>query len=150
MSDFGTEYVIDNNTLTQLSRSQRASSFFQENVRIPSEVLYEARWFPDIKELRRNEYPTTSAVLSQLARVMATVKTTDTTLVNLYANQGNADPVVVACALDGQYQDSQYLDAPEWFVVTGDKAVRDKAADFKLKVLTNAEFAALIEASARG
>lgn len=149
MSDFGTEYVIDNNTLAHLSRSQRASSLFQENVRIPSEVLYEARWFPDINDLRRNEYPTTSTVLSQLVRVMTTVKATDTTLVDLYANQGNADPIVVACALDGQFHDSQYLDAPEWIVVTGDKAVRDKATHFKLKVLTNAEFSALIEASSR-
>lgn len=147
MSAFGSEYVIDNNTLAQLSRSQRASKFFQANVRIPSEVLYEARGFSDIKELRRNEYPTTSAVLLQLARVMATVKTTDTALVNLYANQGNADPIVVACALDGRFHDSQYAVAPEWFVVTGDRAVRAKAEEFKVTVLSNAEFAALIEAS---
>lgn len=150
MSEFGTEFVIDNNTLGQLSRSQRASSFFREHARIPSEVLYEARGFPDIKELRRNEYPTTSAVLSQLTRVMATVRTTDTALVNLYANQGNADPIVVACALDCQYQDSQYLVAPEWVVVTGDKAVRTKAEEFGLNVLSNDEYAVLIETSRSG
>lgn len=148
MSAFGSEYVIDNNALTQLSRSQRASKFFRENAHVPSEVLYEARGFPDIAELRLNEYPTTPAVLFQLVRIMATVKTTDTNLVDLYANLGSADPLVVACALDGQDRDSQYLDAPEWFVVTGDKAVRGKAEEFNLKVLTNAEFTTLLEASA--
>lgn len=147
MSDFGSEYVIDNNTLGQLSKSQRSSIFFRENAHIPSEVLHEARGFADIDELQRNEYRTTPAVLSQLVRVMATVKAADTGLVDLYANRGNADPLVVACALDGQDRDSQYLDAPEWFIVTGDKAVRTKAEEFELKVITNADFAALIQAS---
>ena len=150
MSSFGCEYVIDNNTLGQLSSSQRASIFFREHAHIPSEVLHEARGFPDIDELQRNEYGTTTAVLSQLARIMATVTATDTDLVDLYANRGNADPLVVACALDGQDRDSQYLDAPEWFIVTGDKAVRAKAEEFDLKVVTNSDFALLIEASSEG
>ncbi len=150
MSSFGCEYVIDNNTLGQLSRSQRASIFFRKHAHIPSEVLHEARGFPDIDELQRNEYRTTTAVLSQLARIMATVPATDTGLVDLYANRGNADPLVVACAMDGQDRDSQYLDAPEWFIVTGDKAVRAKAEEFGLKVVTNSDFAMLIEASSEG
>lgn len=147
MSAFGAAYVIDNNTLGQLSRSQRATSFFRENVRIASEVLHEARGFPDIEDLQRNEYKTTRSVICQLMRVMATITTTDTSLVDLYANRGNADPIVIACALDGQDQDSQYLDAPEWFVVTGDKAVRAKAEEFALQVISNAEFESLIENS---
>jgi|GEM_PF-3249601 len=37
------------------------------------------------------------------------------------------------------------LMAPEWFVVTGDEALRDKAEEFGLKVLSNSQFAALID-----
>lgn len=147
MSAFGTEYVIDNNTLSQLSRPQRASKFFRDNVRIPSEVLHEARGFADFAILRQNEYLTTPAVLLQLVRVMATIETTDTRLVDLYANHGNADPLVVACALEGQDRESGLLLPKEWVVVTGDKAVRAKAEEFGLRVLPNAQFAALIDAA---
>lgn len=147
MSAFGSEYVIDNNTLGLLSRTQRASIFFQQNAHIPSEVLYEARGFPDIGILQQNEYKTTPSVLSQLARVMATIDPTDTRLVNLYANRGNADPIVIACALDGQDRDSQYLDSPPWLVVSDDKAVRAKAEEFNLTVITNTQLAAIIESS---
>jgi hypothetical protein len=147
MSAFGFQYVIDNNTLKQLSRPQRASKFFRQNVRIPSEVLHEARGFGDLADLRRNEYRTTPAVLLQLVRVMATVKTTDTRLVDLYANHGNADPLVVACALDGQDREGGLLLSNEWAVVTDDHAVRAKAEEFDLRVLSNAQFAALIDAA---
>ncbi|MCY1250063.1 hypothetical protein D9M72_636550 [compost metagenome] len=87
-------------------------------------------------------------MLQLLVEVMATVPDTDTRLVDLYANLGNADPLVVACALEGQEHDRQYLMAPEWFVVTGDEAVRDKAEEFGLKVLSNSKFAALIDGDA--
>lgn len=149
MNDFGTRYVVDTNSLSQLGRHRRSSSFFVEHARIPSEVLHEADGFPDIARLRQNEYPTTAAVLRCLVTVMATVPVDDTSLVDLYANHGNADPFVVACALDGQEQDSQYLDAPEWVIVTADNAVRAKANEFGLGVLTNAEFAVLVDAAER-
>ena len=145
MNDFGQRYVIDTNALSQMRRHRRASAFFRENAVIPSEVLREAEGFPDIDALRKNLYPTTSQVLSWLAKVMATVPVADTTLVDLYSNLGGADPLLVACALDGQAQDSPYLDAPEWVVVSGDDAVRDKAEEFGLKVLSNAEFEAIID-----
>ena len=74
-------------------------------------------------------------------------RSSDTRLVDLYANHGNADPLVVACALDGKEEDSQYLDPKEWVVVTGDEAVRDKAEEFGLKVVTNEEFAAIIDSA---
>ncbi|NTW41192.1 MAG: hypothetical protein HGA44_15190 [Cellulomonadaceae bacterium] len=147
MNDFGTRYVVDTNALSQLGQSRRASPFFRESARIPDEVLHEAQGFPDIAMLQQNAYPTTAAVLSWLRKVMATVPADDTALVNLYANQGNADPLLVACALDGQSNDSQYLFPPEWIVVTADQAVRAKAEEFDLKVLTNAELATLIDAA---
>lgn len=149
MTVFPAQYVIDNNTLGQLSRFQRVSRFFADRVHIPDEVLHEARGLPDIETLRRRAYPTTPAVLAQLARVMATVSPSDTRLVDLYANHGNADPLVVACALDGQDRDGQYLDAPDWIVVSADRAVRVKAEEFGLRAHTNAEFARILDAEER-
>lgn len=147
MSGFGQKYVVDTNTLSQIGRRRRATEFFMDNVVLPEEVLREARAFPDIGSLRNLIYPTTSHVLDQLIRVMATVPVDDTKLVNLYSNKGGADPLLVACALDGQARDSGFLDAPEWVVVTGDEAVHTKAAEFGLTSLTNDEFAALVDAS---
>lgn len=147
MRDFGSEYVIDNNTLRQLTRTQRASNFFRDHVHIPREVLHEARGAPDIADLRQNEYPTTPGVLHHLVRVMATIDPADTRLVDLYANKGGADPFVVACALDARDRDAQYLYAPEWVVVTGDGAVRAKAEEFGLKALSNERFAELVDAA---
>lgn len=147
MNDLGTRYVVDTNSLTQLGRKRRSRSFFRQNARIPREVLHEARGFPDIVRLRDNECATTAGVLGWLLKIMATVPTDDTTLIDLYAGRGNADPLVVACALDGQDQECQYLNPLEWVVVTADNAVRAKAEEFGLKVLTSAEFAALIDAA---
>jgi len=147
VNGFGTRYVVDTNSLSQLGRSRRASLYFRQNARIPSEVLHEAEGFPDVATLRANEYATTPGVLRWLIKVMATVPAEDTTLVDLYANRGNADPLVVACALDGRDEDSQYLDPPKWVIVTADNAVRAKAAEFGVDVLSNADFAALIDAS---
>lgn len=145
MSDFGRRYVVDTNALSQLGSRRRASEYFLKSTVIPEAVLHEAKGFPDITSLRDNVHPTTPRLLQLLVEVMATVPDTDTRLVNLYANLGNADPLVVACALEGQEYDGQYLMAPEWFVVTGDEAVRDKAEAFGLKVLSNSQFAALID-----
>lgn len=147
MSWFGQRYVLDTNALSQLRRHRRESEFFREHTAIPSEVLHEAQGFPDIDVLRANLYPTTSSVLDWLARIMATVPVEDTKLVDLYANHGGADPLVVACALDGKTRDAQFLGAPEWVVVTSDAAVRAKAEAFNLHVLNSAQFAAIIDAA---
>ena len=145
MSGLGHKYVVDTNALSQLRLHRRAGAFFREHALIPDEVLHEAAGFPDIDVLRKYRYPTTQSVLKWLVKVMATVPASDTKLLDLYANRGNADPIVVACALDGQQQESQYLDPADWAIVTGDDAVRDKAKEFGLEVLTNAEFAAVID-----
>lgn len=149
LNGFGERYVVDTNTLSQLRRDRRASDFFRENAVIPAEVLREAEGFPDIRELRKNLRPTTSQILDWLVKIMATVPAEDRTLIDLYANHGGADPLVVACALDGQAEDSVFLDSPEWIVVTGDDALRRKAKEFGLKVLGNAEFAAMIDTAER-
>ena len=147
MSGADVMFVVDTNVLTQLGSSRRASAFFRKNARIPAEVLHESRGFPDIDELWKNVYLTTATVLNHLARVLETIDTADTELIDLYANEGNADPFVVACALDGRDQDESLLFSPEWLVVTGDRALRDKAKEFGLKVLSKEEFASMIDAS---
>lgn len=147
MSAFGTRYLVDTNALSQLRRQRRASKFFRANAMIPSEVLHEADGFPDVEELTQIEYSTTPSVLRWLMTVMATVPPDDTDLINLYLNQGSADPLMVACALDARDRERQHLDPLEWAVVTDDKAVRAKAEEFKVRVLTYAQFADLIDRS---
>lgn len=145
MSGLGTTYVVDTNTLTQLGRRRRSSSFFLERARVPSEVLHEAAQFPDLRALQDLEIETTPSVLRWLTQVMTAVPTDDTALVDLYANRGGADPLVIACALDGRDQESQYLDPQEWVVVTADNAVRASARAFGLQVLSNDRFAEIID-----
>lgn len=147
MSGFGERYVVDTNALIRIKARRRANPYFLERAVFPSEVLREAR-IPDAAALQVNEYPTTPQVLEWLVRVMATVPASDRRLVDLYANRGGADPFVIACALDGRARDSVYLDAPEWFVVTDDDAVRAKATELGLSLLSSTELAATLDAAA--
>jgi hypothetical protein len=140
------QYLIDNNALSALSKIQRGSRFFRTHCHIPDEVLYEARGFPDIGELKARRYETTTNVLRYLITVMATVPAADTTLVNLYANRGNADPLIVACALEARSRDEDKLFGPVWVVVSDDDAVREKAAEFEIELRASGEFAAILDA----
>lgn len=145
MSAFGTRYLVDTNALSQLGRQRRASNFFRANAMIPSEVLHEADGFPDVEALKQIEYSTTPSVLRWLVTVMATVPPDDTDLINLYLNHGSADPLMVACALDARDRETQHLDPLEWVIVTDDKAVKAKAGEFKVRGLTYAQLADLID-----
>jgi hypothetical protein len=133
-------YLIDNNVLSHLSLAQRTSEFFRTQCRIPSEVLHEADGYAD-DALKDVEYPTTANVLGFLQTVMATVHEDDTALVNLYANKGAADPLLVACALDGIQQSEKCLFGPTWIIVSNDNAVRVKASEFGVESCTREEFA---------
>jgi hypothetical protein len=141
----GYKYLIDNNALSKLTRQQRASNFFHQNCLIPTEVLHEARGYPDADQLSAVEYRTTGRVLGILGEVMATVASDDTTLVDLYGNRGNADPLLVACALDGNRDAEDGLFGWTWVIVSNDKAVRAKASSFDIKVRTSDEFASVLE-----
>lgn len=143
MSDY--RYLIDNNALNRLTPQQRASDFFRQTCRIPSEVLHEAELFPDADALKENEYPTTRHVLEVLTKVMATVPTDDTKLVDLYANRGGADPYIIACALEGKRETEDRLFGPVWVIVSNDNAVRAKAIEFDIEVRTSSEFAVIIK-----
>lgn len=145
MTSIGCRYLIDNNTLIQLSRAQRGSTYFTTCVRIPSSVLEEAQALPDHQALTRLEYPTSPSVLQHLISVMATLAPNDFSLVDLYANEGHADPFLVACALDGRANEEWTLFPHTWVVVSDDKAVRQKAAEFELSTLDNRQFAERID-----
>ncbi len=144
--NYGQVYVLDNNALGFVKQEHRASNFFRMHCRIPSEVLREAEGFPDIDELRQLEYPMTESVLARLIEVMASVPVGDTRLVDLYANLGNADPLVVATVLDGLRSNDSTLFPLTWTLVSDDKAVQAKAREFELDMITNEEFLALVEA----
>lgn len=134
-------YLVDNNVLSHLSPAQRASEFFNARCRIPSEVLHEAEGYPDRDVLKAVEYPTTAGVLNLLGTVMATVPEDDVELVNLYANKGAADPMLVACALDAMQEAASLLFGPTWVIVSNDKAVRAKATELGVESCTREEFA---------
>lgn len=133
-------YLVDNNALSHLSPAQRASEFFHTRCRIPSEVLHEAEGYPDAEALKEVEYRTSASVLGFLWTVMATVPEDDTALVTLYANKGAADPMLVACALDGKQESASRLFGETWIIVSNDKAVRAKAAEFDIESCTREEF----------
>lgn len=145
MNDFGQRYVVDTNALSQLGKTRRASKFFLEQAAIPEEVMHEASGFPDAGELQEIVHPTSPRVLRWLTEILSTVPDGDTLLIDLYANRGNADPLVVACALEGREHDRQTLLPFEWIVVTADEAVQRKAEEFGLTVLSNTQFANLID-----
>jgi hypothetical protein len=134
-------YLLDNNALSHLSRAQRASEFFYKRCRLPTEVLHEAAGYPEAEAFKQIEYQTTARVLKFLGAVMTTVKVGDTKLVDLYANKGAGDPLLVACALDGAQETSLQLFGPTWVIVSNDKAVRAKATELGVDSCTREEFA---------
>lgn len=134
-------FLIDNNVLSHLSLTQRASIFFRTRCRLTSEVLHEAQGYPDNEALKDVEYQTSASVLRFLQMIMATVPEDDTALVNLYANKGAADPLLVACALDAMQETASLLFGPIWVIVSNDKAVRAKATEFHVASCTREDFA---------
>ena len=141
----GRKYLIDNNTLAKLNRAQRASEFFFSHCLLPTEVLYEARGFPDARQLGRLQYPTNGRILRILGEVMATIPTDDTPLVDLYANRGNADPTLVARALNSIREAEDELFGWEWIIVSNNNAVRRKAAEFGIETLLSDQFSTLLD-----
>lgn len=134
-----TYFMIDSNALAKLSTEQRASPHVRKSCRIPEEVLHEARFLSDVERLRDLRYPTTARVLEILREVMASVQPDDRTLVDLYANRGNADPLVVACAIDAQRESEQQLFPSQWLVASDDNRVREKATEFQIGVVSGAQ-----------
>lgn len=133
-------YLVDNNVLSHLSPAQRASRFFSERCRVPSEVIHEAGGPAEAALPKEVEYPVTVRLLDVLREIMSTVIPGDMSLVDLYANKGSADPLLIACALDATRDDERFLVRPTWVIVSDDKAVRRKASDFTIETRTREQF----------
>lgn len=137
-------YLIDTNALTRLGREHRGSNFLHAKCRIPSEVLYESRAFPDIESLRTLEYKVTAAILELVREVMATVRPGEHDLLDLYHARGNADPILIAVALDAIAKSRETLFEEDWQIVTDDEGVKSKAAEFDLRTVSASEFKQLV------
>lgn len=136
----GKMYILDNNALSHVTRAQRASDFFATHCRLPTEVIHEASGYPDADSFGRVEYPTTLRVLELLRDVMTAVPSDDTTLVDLYANLGAADPMLLACALHAIEEARAGLFGPRWVIVTNDKAIRSVASKLGVDARSREEF----------
>lgn len=136
-------YLVDNNVLSRLSRSQRAGPFLRERCVVTEEVLHEARGFADeMSGVRVRDV--TVAVLERLKHVMAELPPGDTSLVDLYANKGTADPVLVATALVMMDEEAQTLFASRIVIVTDDRAVAEMAGQLGVECLSCSAFIALV------
>lgn len=141
-------FFIDTNVLSRLTRAQRASKFFRDHCSLCSEVLHEASGFPDLAELRRLEYPMSAGVLARVRVVMLTVPPGDFRLVDLYRNLGNADPILIASALEATEAESGRLFAVDWHIVSDDAAVISKAKEFDVTTLGYDDFLRLLSSNA--
>lgn len=140
MSD---RYLVDNNALSRLTREQRTSPLFRGCCQITADVLYEARGYVDA-ELADLQHRLTPAALTRLIEVMATLQPGDTSLIDLYANKGAAEPVMVACAVEAQRAEDDRLVSDTWIIVTDDKAVAAMARQFGLRTLPSVDLRALL------
>jgi hypothetical protein len=138
-----TMYLIDNNALGPLG-DRKKSTFFKEHCRVPAEVAYESRRAKHAKLLESVTVEMAPAMLAQLAAVMKTIPASHTDLISLYSYKGTADPILIAMAVVLSTED---LFADTWVIVTEDKAVRAKAAEFSIGTLSPKELAAIIDAA---
>lgn len=144
MSDIN--YLVDNNALLFIGAKRRASTFFREHCRVTEDVAHEAGT-KRAAALAPITEAMTPAILARLVEVMASVPVGDRDLVDLYGNKGAADPGMVATALVLNNPTEPSLFEPTWVVVTRDKAVLAKAAEFSLGTESPESLAKIIDAA---
>lgn len=136
-------YLVDNNALSGMTREKRSARMLRECCYVTADVVHEARGFADeISDVPVQ--PVTVAVLEKLKLVMAEVQPEDTALVDLYANKGSADPVLVATALVMVDEEAATLFPRRVRVVSSDRAVGDMTRRFGIDVTSGAEFGQLL------
>ena len=132
-----------------LLRSRAVGSvreFFRDYCQVTSDVLWEADGHPDEHLLSETAVDVNPAILEKIRTVMSTVGAGDKQLVDLYKNKGAADPGLIASVLELTAADDGMLFADEWALVTNDRAVREKAAEFGINSITPQDLADLIDA----
>lgn len=123
------------------------SEFFSNYCRVTADVLWEAKGHPQQVVLLNVANEASPTLLEQVRAVMATVKTGDTALVDLYKNKGTADPGLIAAVLDAITADEGLLFRDTWVLVTNDHAVEEKAAEFSIATIKPVELVKLIDTS---
>lgn len=96
------------------------------------------------------EYPVSADVLNLVREVMSTVPPGDKDLIDLYHVRGNADPILVATALDAIAKSEETLLVEDWQIVTDDEGVKKKASEFDLRTVSSAESRKLVGGTATG
>jgi len=130
-----TMYLVDSNALIALNRHRVRSAYFSTHCRVTADVLWEAREHPERSLLAKDVYELTPAVLEQIRAVMKTVDVGDVALVDLYKNKGAGDPGLIASALEAIAADEGKLLGDTWILVTNDRAVEAKAAEFGITLM---------------
>lgn len=140
-------YLLDNNALSMLGAKRRDTDFFRERCRVTEDVLYESRFTVKATTLTSFVVPVTPAMLRQVADIMKTVPVGDTKLVNLYDNNGTADPMLIAAALVLNSPENPTFFDDEWVIVTSDGEVATKAKEFGVTTLLPDAFIKIMEAT---
>ena len=133
-------YLLDNNALVSMTPAQRSLALSHPRCRIPSEVVYEARQSPDHSAIADLAYPPNPSILRALAEVMAALAPGSHDVVDLYKNQGNADPIVITTALHATRDSQTTLVEERWEIVTEDGPVEELAKAFGVPTLGLADF----------
>src|SRR6478735_5102693 len=124
-----TLYLVDNNALIALRRRRVQTAFFQAYCRVTADVLWEAKEHPDRSLLEPNSVEVTPVVLEEIRAVMGQIEAGDTSLVDLYANKGTADPGIIGTVRALRAEQEGLLFADTWVIVTNDRAVEAAATD---------------------
>lgn len=133
------QYLLDNNTLIRLRAEGRHSIMRRRDCHIIEEVAHEARYLDDVGELEQMRLSVTTTTLRILQRVMASLGP-DNSLVDLYRNKGNADPLLIASALEKVEASETTLLPERWLIVTEDHGLREAATALGVRTLSLAEF----------
>lgn len=134
-------YLVDNNALFHIPQKVRTSKELRNVARLPSEVIHETGIYATRYDLSPLEYKSTPSVLRHLKEVMDQVPADDFELIDLYAGEGAADPLLVACALDGAEQHSQVLVGEVYTVISDDIAVRGACKRHQVRWMSATDFA---------
>lgn len=137
-------YLIDTNALLALGRHRRESATFRTHCHVTADVAHEAgrRWPETAPQIA-----VTHQILERLTEVLATLAPGETDVLDLYANKGMADPVLIATALVLQEESDQTLFPARWIIATSDRGVRGCAESHGVEWIDPADLGALIDRS---
>ena len=141
----GRRYLLDNNALMALGYNRVRSDYFRDHCLITSDVLWEAgdhRERELLEELTLNQ---TITFFEYIRAVMREVDVGDTSLIDLYKNQGAADPGLIATVLESVATQQDMLFTEDLCLVSNDAAVVEMGNRFGITTMAPAELAAIFD-----